>query len=243
MTPGCDRAVETLLDLAEGLGPDGDIEAARAHVERCGRCRQRLADSMLVVVHLRRLADEAGRAEPPADAWQQLERRIRATGGGDGSDRRRGRGRGARRARSHDLAGLVAAALVIGLAGPLAAGRLAASPSIVSHAGSSVIVTPEPPPEANGRIPAALVRTDGGLPVAPDLLSALLPHGSVPDAIAPGADGRALDVPADGADVAATAASCPSTGASVPGCLPPIVPTPVRTAASSTVRHQVPDRR
>ena len=129
------------------------------------------------------------------------------------------------------------------VAGPFAAGSLASGLAIVSDAGPSSTAAAEPSAAANGRVPVARIRTDGGVSIAPDLLAALLPHGSIPDAIAPGADGPTLDVPSDGTQVTATAASCPPTDAIVGGCLPPIGSTPVGTTASSVVRHQVPDRR
>jgi hypothetical protein len=56
------------------LGPA--TGAALAHLDRCGRCTEAIESTMLTITALRRLGEEASRAQPRADAWPRLQARL-----------------------------------------------------------------------------------------------------------------------------------------------------------------------
>lgn len=72
----CRRHRSALLDfvdrgeIAPGTGP------ALAHLDRCERCTNELESTVLAIVALRRLGDDAERVEPSADAWLRLRARL-----------------------------------------------------------------------------------------------------------------------------------------------------------------------
>lgn len=67
------RALVDFIDRGE-LAPS--TGRALAHLDRCGRCTEELEATVRTITALRRLGDEAGRVEPPADAWPRLRDRI-----------------------------------------------------------------------------------------------------------------------------------------------------------------------
>lgn len=72
----CRRHRPALLDFVDRgeIGPmTGD---ALAHLDRCDRCTADLESTMLTITALRRLGDDAGALEPPADAWPRLRARL-----------------------------------------------------------------------------------------------------------------------------------------------------------------------
>jgi hypothetical protein len=66
-----------LLDFVDRRERTAATPAALAHLERCARCEQELADAALAIAGLRRLGAEARAVEPPSDAWLRLRGRIR----------------------------------------------------------------------------------------------------------------------------------------------------------------------
>lgn len=70
---------ERIHDLADGLLSDHDASEARAHLERCDRCREAHARTVELVAELGALAREA---TPPEELWQGIESRIRGTAQG-----------------------------------------------------------------------------------------------------------------------------------------------------------------
>lgn len=99
-----------LLDFAARRAPEPGIARALDHLERCRACEEELATTTLVIHALRRLHDEARRAEPAPDGWTRLRARLAST----------------RREPSRVLSGLpgivTAMVAVAALAGPAAVG-------------------------------------------------------------------------------------------------------------------------
>ena len=67
------EAIIAFASLREG-GPA--VRRALDHVDRCRACEAELGATTLVVQALRRLCDEALLAEPAADGWELLRRRL-----------------------------------------------------------------------------------------------------------------------------------------------------------------------
>ncbi len=74
----CIRYRPLLVDFVDRGEMTEATGAALAHLDRCSRCTEAIESTMLTIVALRRLGDEALTAEPAADAWPRL--RVRITG-------------------------------------------------------------------------------------------------------------------------------------------------------------------
>jgi anti-sigma factor RsiW len=72
----CRAHRDVLLDFADGRGETADAGAAIAHLNGCRSCEEELARVMLAIVGLRRIREELASAQPSADAWANLRRRI-----------------------------------------------------------------------------------------------------------------------------------------------------------------------
>jgi len=74
----CARYRPALAGLVERQLAEAEGRAALEHVERCRDCAKVLGELMLTVVALRRMGEEAARAESigPDDAWSRLRTRI-----------------------------------------------------------------------------------------------------------------------------------------------------------------------
>jgi hypothetical protein len=72
----CTRYRPVLVDFVDRgeLGPR--TGAALAHLDRCSRCTEAIESTMLTITALRRLGDEASRAQPRADSWPRLQARL-----------------------------------------------------------------------------------------------------------------------------------------------------------------------
>ena len=72
----CTRYRPVLVDFVDRgeLGPR--TSAALAHLDRCDRCTEAIESTMLTITVLRRLGEEASRAQPRADAWPRLQARL-----------------------------------------------------------------------------------------------------------------------------------------------------------------------
>jgi hypothetical protein len=72
----CRRHRAALLDFVDHglIGPP--TAEALAHLEGCDSCTEMLDSAVLAIAALRRLGDEAGRMEPPADSWPRLRARL-----------------------------------------------------------------------------------------------------------------------------------------------------------------------
>ncbi len=75
-TSPCDRHRDRLIDFADRHDPHDVTAEALDHLDRCPACREEIEATFLAIVALRRLQAEAGRAEPPADAWPRLRARV-----------------------------------------------------------------------------------------------------------------------------------------------------------------------
>jgi len=75
---GCRRYRGALLDFVDSgvVGPATAV--ALAHLERCAACTSLLESTVLTITALRRLGEEASKAEPAADAWPRLRSRLEA---------------------------------------------------------------------------------------------------------------------------------------------------------------------
>ncbi len=74
----CTRYRPLLVDFVDRGEMTEATGAALAHLDRCSRCTEAIESTMLTIVALRRLGDEALTVEPAADAWPRL--RVRITG-------------------------------------------------------------------------------------------------------------------------------------------------------------------
>ena len=73
----CRRHRGALVDFIDhGEVRDPDTRLALAHLDRCERCTGELESTVLAITALRRLGDDASRAEPSADAWPRLRARL-----------------------------------------------------------------------------------------------------------------------------------------------------------------------
>ena len=73
---GCSRYRPVLVDFVDRGEVRPETGAALAHLDRCARCTEVVESTMLTITALRRIGDEAARAEPPEDAWPRLRIRI-----------------------------------------------------------------------------------------------------------------------------------------------------------------------
>ena len=76
LTRGCSRYRATLIDFVDRGEVRAETGAALAHLDRCIRCTEVVESTILTITALRRIGDEAARAEPEADAWPRLRIRI-----------------------------------------------------------------------------------------------------------------------------------------------------------------------
>ncbi len=72
----CREHRTALLDFAARRASGPDVGRALDHLARCRPCEEELATTTLVVHALRRLHDDALRAEPAADGWPRLRARL-----------------------------------------------------------------------------------------------------------------------------------------------------------------------
>jgi hypothetical protein len=72
----CRRHRADLLDFVDRGAVTDTTSAALAHLDRCSRCTAELETTILAITAVRRLGDEAARAEPAADAWPRLRARL-----------------------------------------------------------------------------------------------------------------------------------------------------------------------
>ena len=73
---GCRRHRPALLDFVDHGEIAPRTAAALAHLDRCDRCTAQLESTVLTIIALRRLGEDAARAEPPPDAWPRLRARL-----------------------------------------------------------------------------------------------------------------------------------------------------------------------
>jgi hypothetical protein len=76
LTRSCSRYRPVLIDFVDRGEVRADTGAALAHLDRCTRCTEVVESTMLTIVALRRMGDEAAAGEPAADAWPRLRIRI-----------------------------------------------------------------------------------------------------------------------------------------------------------------------
>ena len=72
----CSRHRPVLIDFVDRAEVRPETAAALRHLDGCAPCTEAIEATMLTITALRRLADEAGAAEPAADAWPRLRGRI-----------------------------------------------------------------------------------------------------------------------------------------------------------------------
>lgn len=73
---GCRRHRPALLDFVDHGEIAPRTADALAHLDRCERCTAQLESTVLTIIALRRLGEDAARAEPPPDAWPRLRARL-----------------------------------------------------------------------------------------------------------------------------------------------------------------------
>lgn len=73
---GCRRYRGALLDFVDTGVVSPATATALVHLERCGSCTELLESTVLTITALRRLGEEAARAEPAVDAWPRLRARL-----------------------------------------------------------------------------------------------------------------------------------------------------------------------
>lgn len=76
LTRGCARHRPVLIDFVDRGDVRAETAAALAHLDRCMRCTEAIESTMLTIMALRRLGNDAADAEPAADAWPRLRVRI-----------------------------------------------------------------------------------------------------------------------------------------------------------------------
>ena len=74
--PSCAEHRSALLDFVDRREWSSTTEAALAHLDRCPSCESELAEIVLMIAALRRIAAEARAVRPPPDAWSRLRSRI-----------------------------------------------------------------------------------------------------------------------------------------------------------------------
>jgi hypothetical protein len=72
----CRRYRPALLDFVDRGEITPDTGPALAHLERCQPCTDQLETTVMAITALRRIGEDAARAEPPADAWPRLRARL-----------------------------------------------------------------------------------------------------------------------------------------------------------------------
>jgi len=72
----CTRYRPLLVDFLDRGEVSPATGAALAHLDGCRRCTEAIESTMLTIVALRRLGDDAATVEPSADAWPRLRVRI-----------------------------------------------------------------------------------------------------------------------------------------------------------------------
>lgn len=73
---GCRRHRPALLDFVDHGEITPATSQALAHLDRCQPCTDELETTVMAITALRRIGDDAARAEPPADAWPRLRARL-----------------------------------------------------------------------------------------------------------------------------------------------------------------------
>jgi anti-sigma factor RsiW len=76
LSGGCRRHRPALFDFVDRGEITPGTASALGHLDRCQRCTWELESTVLAITALRRLGDEAARAEPRPDAWPRLRDRI-----------------------------------------------------------------------------------------------------------------------------------------------------------------------
>jgi hypothetical protein len=175
VTPrGCARHLDALTEIEAGFDVPGAVaERARMHLEGCEVCRHRLEETALAIVGLRRLRAEVEAAEPSAEAWDRLQRRVIA----EAAERVAPTPRRLPIA-FPVLSALTGAFLLITLAIPAALGPAGAPQALVEPGTQADVSTSG----IDGRLPVELVRPqgDGSVPLpfelfAPDPVDAIQP--------------------------------------------------------------------
>ena len=72
----CRGHFETLLDLVDGLATAAAASGARAHLDRCPRCRADLAEAVSIVSRLRRLGALERTVRPRRGGWLRFEAQL-----------------------------------------------------------------------------------------------------------------------------------------------------------------------
>ncbi len=75
----CRAHCAALVEFAAHRTGGPDVVRALDHVDRCRACERELATTTLVLHGLRRIHEEALRAEPAADGWSRLRERLAVT--------------------------------------------------------------------------------------------------------------------------------------------------------------------
>ena len=65
-----------LLDFVDRRGKGPGTDTALAHLDRCRRCEEELAEIALTIAALRRLQAELRTLEPPREAWVRVQARV-----------------------------------------------------------------------------------------------------------------------------------------------------------------------
>ncbi len=203
MTPrGCARHLDTLTELEAGFDVPGAVaDRARAHLEGCEVCRHRLEETALAIVGLRRLRVEVEIAEPSAEAWDRLQRRVITEAAERVAPAQRRLPLG-----FPMLSALTAGFLVIALAIPAALGPSAAPQALVEPGTQLPALTTG----VDGRLPVELVRPlgDGPAPLPIELFAS-----DPVDAIQPAARSLLAEIcPTSDAQ-----GGCPTGGEPLPG--------------------------
>jgi hypothetical protein len=72
----CRRYRPALLDFVDRGEITPTTGQALAHLDRCQACTDQLETTVMAITALRRIGDDAARAEPRADAWPRLRARL-----------------------------------------------------------------------------------------------------------------------------------------------------------------------
>jgi len=73
---GCSRLRPLLVDFIDRGEVGPQTAAALGHLDRCDHCTEAIESTMLTIMALRRIGDDAASVEPAADAWPRLRIRI-----------------------------------------------------------------------------------------------------------------------------------------------------------------------
>jgi hypothetical protein len=66
----------TLIDFVDRRERGPSVDLALGHLDACDRCRRELAEVLVAITALRRIADQAGAARPADDVWARIRSRI-----------------------------------------------------------------------------------------------------------------------------------------------------------------------